>query len=67
MKKIGLLSDTHSYFDEKIYDYFSEVDEIWHAGDIGAVEIVINPDLNTKSCMNCLPEFPLVVLQSEIL
>lgn len=40
MKKIGLLSDTHSYFDEKIYQYFSEVDEIWHAGDIGSMEVV---------------------------
>lgn len=40
MKKIGLLSDTHSYFDEKIYDYFREVDEIWHAGDIGSMEVV---------------------------
>ncbi|MDB4539653.1 MAG: metallophosphoesterase family protein [Saprospiraceae bacterium] len=40
MKRIGLLSDTHSYFDEKIYDYFSEVDEIWHAGDIGSMQVV---------------------------
>jgi len=40
MKRIGLLSDTHSYFDEKIYDYFREVDEIWHAGDIGSMQVV---------------------------
>jgi uncharacterized protein len=33
--KIGLMSDTHSYLDEKIFDYFKEVDEIWHAGDFG--------------------------------
>ncbi|MEM9339129.1 MAG: metallophosphoesterase family protein [Bacteroidota bacterium] len=33
--KIGLLSDTHAYLDDKVYDYFKEVDEIWHAGDIG--------------------------------
>jgi len=37
--KIGLLSDTHSFLDEKIFDYFSEVDEIWHAGDIGNIEV----------------------------
>jgi uncharacterized protein len=36
MKKIGLMSDTHSYLDQKIYDYFKDVDEIWHAGDIGS-------------------------------
>jgi len=40
MKKIGLLSDTHSYLDPKIFDYFKEVDEIWHAGDIGSLEVI---------------------------
>ena len=39
MKKIGLLSDTHSHLDPKIFHYFSEVDEIWHAGDIGTPEV----------------------------
>lgn len=33
--KIGLLSDTHSYFPEEILTHFADVDEIWHAGDIG--------------------------------
>lgn len=33
--RIGLLSDTHSYLDEKVFQYFEECDEIWHAGDIG--------------------------------
>ena len=37
--KIGLLSDTHSFLDEHIFQYFEEVDEIWHAGDIGNPEI----------------------------
>lgn len=40
MKKIGLLSDTHGYLDPKIFDYFREVDEIWHAGDIGSMEVI---------------------------
>ncbi len=40
MKKIGLISDTHNYFDSLIPKYFSEVDEIWHAGDIGSLEIM---------------------------
>jgi putative phosphoesterase len=39
-KKIGLLSDTHSYLDPKIKEYFSNVDEIWHAGDIGSIEVL---------------------------
>ena len=33
--KIGLLSDTHSFLDEKVFEYFKDVDEIWHAGDFG--------------------------------
>lgn len=40
MRKIGLLSDTHGFLDPKIFDYFKEVDEIWHAGDIGAMEVI---------------------------
>ena len=40
MTRIGLLSDTHSYLDPKIFTYFSHCDEIWHAGDIGSVEII---------------------------
>lgn len=39
MKRIGLLSDTHSYWDDKYEKYFSECDEIWHAGDIGSMEV----------------------------
>ncbi len=33
--KIGLLSDTHNYLDPKVFDYFRDCDEIWHAGDLG--------------------------------
>lgn len=40
MKRIGLLSDTHSYWDEKYVKYFSGCDEIWHAGDIGSMEVI---------------------------
>lgn len=40
MKKIGLMSDTHSHLDEKIFEVFKEVDEIWHAGDIGSIELL---------------------------
>jgi len=39
MKKIGILSDTHSYWDEKYLHYFEPCDEVWHAGDIGSVEV----------------------------
>jgi len=36
LKKIGLLSDTHSFLDEAVFKYFDACDEIWHAGDFGA-------------------------------
>lgn len=39
MKRIGLLSDTHSHWDEKYVKYFSQCDEIWHVGDIGTIAI----------------------------
>lgn len=39
MLKIGLISDTHSYLDPKVFDVFKEVDEIWHAGDIGDISV----------------------------
>jgi putative phosphoesterase len=39
MIKIGLMSDTHGYLDPKIFDVFKDVDEIWHAGDIGNIEL----------------------------
>lgn len=37
--RIGLLSDTHAYWDDKYTEYFAECDEIWHAGDIGSTEL----------------------------
>ena len=40
MVRIGLLSDTHGYWDDKYLTYFKDCDEIWHAGDIGTLEII---------------------------
>jgi putative phosphoesterase len=39
LKKILLLSDTHSYLDEKILKYVRLADEVWHAGDIGDLAV----------------------------
>ncbi len=41
MVRIGLLSDTHSHWDEKYLQYFETCDEIWHAGDFGSLEIAL--------------------------
>ena len=39
MKKILLLSDTHSYIDDSILKYVKQADEVWHAGDIGDLSV----------------------------
>lgn len=38
-KRIGIISDTHGCWDEKYKTYLGECDEIWHAGDIGTMEV----------------------------
>ena len=38
--KIGLLSDTHGYLDPEFFELFKYCDEIWHAGDVGRLEII---------------------------
>ncbi len=56
MKRIGIISDTHSYWDEKYVKYFSECDEIWHAGDICSPEIAerLNDIARLRAvCGNC--------------
>lgn len=39
LTKILLLSDTHSYIDDKILKYVKQADEVWHAGDIGDLNV----------------------------
>ncbi|MDR2890440.1 MAG: metallophosphatase family protein [Alistipes sp.] len=39
MKRIGIISDTHGTFDEPLRQFLAETDEIWHAGDIGSLEL----------------------------
>jgi len=40
MKKILLLSDTHSFIDEQIMSHAKWSDEIWHAGDFGSIDVI---------------------------
>ena len=47
MKKILLLSDSHGYIDKKIIKYFDDIDQVWHAGDIGNI-MVCETILKTK-------------------
>ena len=39
MKRIGIISDTHGTFDDRLCEFLRDVDEIWHAGDIGSLEL----------------------------
>jgi len=39
MKKILLLSDTHSYIDDQLLKFVKQADEVWHAGDIGNIAV----------------------------
>ena len=40
MTHIGILSDTHGYLDKRVFEHFKDCDEIWHAGDIGTMEVL---------------------------
>ena len=41
MLKIGILSDTHCTLIPQLFDFFKDVDELWHAGDIGNMETTL--------------------------
>lgn len=40
MKRIGILSDTHSTWDDRYATHFADCDEIWHAGDVGCIGVL---------------------------
>jgi uncharacterized protein len=40
VKKIALISDTHNYLDAGLFKHLENTDEIWHAGDVGTIEII---------------------------
>ena len=54
MTKIGLLSDTHGWLNPKVYEFFKDCDEIWHAGDIGDYDVAIElaAFINSQQAMN---------------
>jgi putative phosphoesterase len=49
MKRIGLISDTHGFLDPRLFEFFKNVDEIWHAGDIGSENVLTDLE-NFKIC-----------------
>ena len=68
MKKILLLSDTHGYVDKRILSYVEQADEVWHAGDIGNLEVTdqiqklkplraVYGNIDGKDARDSFPEF----------
>ena len=65
--KIGLLSDTHGWLDERVFHHFEDCDEVWHAGDFGeGVHTVLKDakpfrgvygNIDSISLRNDLPEY----------
>lgn len=51
MTRIGILSDTHSWLDPKIVEFFKDCDEVWHCGDIGDEKVSekLEIDFNFKA------------------
>ena len=43
MTRIGLISDTHGWLDEAVFEHFKACDEVWHAGDFGSLSLVPSP------------------------
>lgn len=39
MTRIGLISDTHGFLDEKVFNHFKNCNELWHAGDFGNINL----------------------------
>ncbi len=52
MKKIGIISDTHGNLPSEIFEIFDDVDEIWHAGDVGNLNLIY--DLETIAPVECV-------------
>ena len=47
MTRIGLISDTHGFLDESVFQHFSKCQEVWHAGDFG--NITLAQELSQKT------------------
>ena len=68
MTTIGILSDTHAWWDERYAKYLGDCDEIWHAGDIGCVDVIrqlegvcpvvraVHGNIDTGECRRYFPE-----------
>jgi uncharacterized protein len=67
MLKVGLISDTHSFLDQAVFEHFKDCDEIWHMGDIGTWDVyeqlaafkplkAVWGNIDDKNARNSIPE-----------
>lgn len=65
--KVGLLSDTHGFLDQSIFEHFKYCDEVWHVGDIGDEDLLheleafkpvraVYGNIDNRTLQNNLPE-----------
>ncbi|MBC8185994.1 metallophosphoesterase family protein [candidate division KSB1 bacterium] len=60
--KIGIISDTHGKVSTKIHEVFEGVDQIWHAGDIGGLDVINEFETNAPGSAGHgqIDQFPIV-------
>lgn len=71
-RKILLLSDTHGFLDSGLIPYMKDADEVWHAGDIGNVDLydetvacndqlkAVYGNIDGNSLRSFLPEYQII-------
>ncbi len=73
--KIGILSDTHGWLDKRILHHFKDCDEIWHAGDVGSIEVIdelsafkptigVYGNIDNQQVRAVFPEFKMIKRES---
>jgi len=76
--KVGLISDTHGFLDDQVFSYFSDRDEIWHAGDFGTTELAsqlaefkllkgVWGNIDDQQLRNKFPEYELMKLENQLI
>lgn len=74
MKKIVLISDTHSFIPDTFWKYLDGIDELWHAGDVGDVSVIdrlkekatlkgVYGNIDNTEVRKELPEYKAMIIQ----
>jgi len=68
MKKIGVVSDTHSYINPKVFSVLEGVELILHAGDIGTQDVITSLETiaPVQAVYGNIDSFPIVTQYPEV-